>query len=375
MIIMALDHIRDYFHAGAFVNDPADLKSTTYLLFFTRWITHFCAPVFVLLSGVSAFISGRRRTKKDLSLFLLKRGFFLIVLEISILNFAWNFNIHFTYFGLQVIWMLGLCMICLAGLIHLPKKIILIIGIVLVAGHNLLDNFHIEGNTVEAFVWGLLHERKLFIFGDVRVRSAYPLLPWIGLMALGYLLGNIFTPEFGAERRKKILIGIGSISIALFIVLRYINIYGDLIPWSSQRSVGFSFLSFINVTKYPPSLDYLLITIGPALIFLAFTENISNRFSKIISVYGRVPMFYYLVHIYTIHLLALVAAAATGFDWKDMTSFTMGIHSVPNLKTYGFGLGIVYVIWISIVAALYPLCKWYDNYKTIHREKWWLSYL
>jgi uncharacterized membrane protein len=270
--------------------------------------------------------------------------------------------------------MLGICMICLGGFIHLPTKMILIIGIILVAGHNLLDNFHIAGNSAGAFAWGLLHERKLFAFGDIHIRSAYPLLPWIGLMAMGYCLGNIFIPGFDAERRKKILIYTGSIAVVLFVVLRYINIYGNLTPWSYQRSAEFSFLSFMNVTKYPPSLDYLLITVGPALIFLALTENISNRVTKIISVYGRVPMFYYLIHIYVIHLLATLAAALTGYDWKDMTSFTMGIHPVPNLKTYGFSLGIVYLIWISIITALYPLCKWYDRYKTNHREKWWFIY-
>ena len=175
--------------------------------------------------------------------------------------------------------------------------------------------------------------------------------------------------------RKRILIYLGSASVLLFIILRFINMYGDLVPWSQQSSGVFSFLSFINVTKYPPSLDYLLITAGPALLFLAFTENLSNWFTKIISTYGRVPMFYYVIHIYAVHFLAILAAVLTGYRWTDMTSFTRGIHFVANLKGYGFSLGIVYLIWIGIVVSLYPICKWYDEYKIKHREKWWLSYL
>jgi uncharacterized membrane protein len=375
MIIMALDHVRDYFHTQAFIYDPTDIDKTSLLLFFTRWITHFCAPVFMLLAGISAFISGQKKTKKELSLFLIKRGLWLIFLELTILNFAWFFNIHFSYIALQVIWALGVSMICLSGLIYLPKKAILFIGLILVAAHNLLDNFHVPGNNLEAFGWDILHERRLLTFGNININTSYPLMPWIGLMALGYCLGNIFTAGFDAEKRKRILIYSGSASVLLFIILRFINIYGDLIPWSQQSSGVFSFLSFMNVTKYPPSLDYLLITAGPALFFLAFTENLSNWFTKIISTYGRVPLFYYLIHIYIIHLLAMLAAALTGYGWTDMTSFTKGIHFVTSLKGYGFSLGIVYLIWITVVVSLYPICKWYDGYKIKHKEKWWLSYL
>jgi uncharacterized membrane protein len=375
MIIMALDHVRDYFHADAFVYDPTDIQKTTVLLFFTRWVTHFCAPVFMLLAGTSAFISGQKKTKKELSLFLLKRGVWLVFLELTVLDFAWFFNINFSYIGLQIIWALGVCMICLSGLIYLPKKAILFIGLVLVAAHNLLDSFHVSGNSLEAFGWGILHERRIFTYGNINISTSYPLLPWIGLMALGYCLGNIFTAGFDAEKRKRILIYLGSASVLLFIILRFINIYGDLIPWSQQSSGTFSFLSFINVTKYPPSLDYLLITAGPALLFLAFTENPLNWFTKIISTYGRVPLFYYLIHIYIIHLLAMLAAVLTGYRWTDMTSFTRGLHFVTHLKGYGFSLGIVYLIWITVVVSLYPICKRYDEYKTKNREKWWLSYL
>lgn len=204
---------------------------------------------------------------------------------------------------------------------------------------------------------------------------AYPILPWIGVMALGYCLGELFSNNYDAVKRRKLLLTIGSCSLILFVILRSINVYGNLKPWMGQPSAIFSFLSFINVTKYPPSLDYILLTEGVALIFLSLTENISNRLTRFISVYGRVPMFYYLLHIYLIHIVALMAAVLTGFQWTDMTSFDTWISYMPNLKGYGFNLGIVYLIWIAIVLFLYPICKWYDGYKSSHRDKWWLSYL
>ena len=194
-------------------------------------------------------------------------------------------------------------------------------------------------------------------------------------MALGYCLGGIFANGFNAQRRKKILLQLGVVSLVLFIIVRSINVYGNLQPWTHQATPIRTFLSFIKISKYPPSLDYLLVTEGIAFIFLALTENVSNRFSRIISVYGRVPMFYYLVHIYLIHLTALLAAMLIGYRWTDMTSFNTWINYMPNLQGYGFSLGTVYLIWIIIVAVLYPLCKSYDRYKSAHREKWWLSYL
>src|ERR1700722_7940025 len=308
MIIMALDHTRDYFNADAFIYDPLDLQKTTVLLFFTRWITHFCAPIFVLLAGTSAFISGQRKTKKELSVFLVKRGLWLIFLELTIVNFSWFFNIHFTFILLAVIWTLGICMICLAGLIFLPRKMILCIGIILVAVHNLLDHTHFPDNNFMGFLWGFLHDQKMFPEGHYNILMAYPILPWIGVMALGYCLGELFSSGYDPAKRRKLLLTIGSCSLILFVILRGINVYGNLKPWVGQPSAVFSFLSFINVTKYPPSLDYILLTEGIALIFLSLTENISNGLTRFISVYGRVPMFYYLLHIYLIHIVALLAA-------------------------------------------------------------------
>jgi uncharacterized membrane protein len=375
MIIMALDHTRDYFSADAFMFDPTDLNKTTLLLYFTRWITHLCAPIFVLLAGTSAFISGQRKTKKELASFLVKRGLWLIFLELTIVNFAWFFNIHFTFLLLAVIWILGVSMIFLAGLIFLPRKMILFVGLILVFGHNLLDNIHFPGHDTAGFLWGLLHDRKNFTFGHITVMEAYHIIPWIGVMALGYCLGGLYATGFDAAKRQKILLRLGTLSILLFIIVRSFNVYGNLLPWSKQSSPLLTFLSFMNISKYPPSLDYLLITEGIGLVFLSLTENVSNRLTRIISVYGRVPMFYYLLHLYFIHIFAMLAAVLTGFRWTDMTGFTTWISAMPNLRGYGFSLGVVYLIWISIVVMLYPLCKMYDKYKAAHKEKWWLSYL
>ena len=375
MIIMALDHVRDYFHAGAYLYDPLDLDKTSAALFFTRWITHFCAPVFMFLAGTSAFMVGQKKTKKELSVFLLTRGLWLVLLELTLVNFEWNFDISFTNIYFIVIWALGISMIALAGLIHLPIKLILLIGIVIVAGHNLLDNIHVPGNTVKAFGWSLLHDEKFFNWNGKNVLIGYPVIPWIGIMALGYCLGTLYTPVFSAERRKKILLMIGGSAVALFILIRLLNTYGDLSHWSQQPSAFYTVLSFIKVTKYPPSLLYALMTLGPAVLFLAFAENIKNPLSKVISVYGRVPMFYYLLHIFFIHIFTLVAAGLfTSFSWK-VWILNEPLWFTQTLKGYGFSLGIVYLVWLTIVIGLYPLCKWYDRYKTNHKEKLWLSYL
>ena len=375
MIIMALDHVRDYFHADAYLYDPLDLDKTSVALFFTRWITHFCAPVFMFLAGTSAFLVGQKKTKKELSIFLLTRGIWLVLLELTLVNFGWNFDISFTNIYFIVIWALGISMIVLAGLIHLPYKLILLIGILIVAGHNLFDTIHVQGNTLRAFGWSLLHDSNFFNWNGKNVLIGYPVIPWIGIMALGYCLGALYTPAFSAEKRKKILLIIGGSAIALFILVRFLNGYGDRAHWSQQSSTFNTFLSFLKVSKYPPSFLYALVTLGPAIIFLALSENIKGSFSKIISVYGRVPMFYYLLHIFFIHILTMLAAALfTDFSWK-VWILKEPLWFTETLKGYGFSLGIVYLVWLGIVIGLYPLCKWYDRYKQNHKEKWWLSYL
>lgn len=370
MIIMALDHVRDYFHADSLRFEPTDLEHTNVLLFFTRWITHFCAPVFVFLAGTSAFLSGQRKTKKQLSVFLLTRGLWLIFLEVTIVNFAWSFNIKLPFIGLAVIWALGISMIALAAMIHLPKILILVVGIVIVFGHNLLDNIHFDG-----FLWSALHEANIFRLNDSHlIRTAYPVLPWIGIMTLGYCFGSLYTNAFTEAMRKKWLLSIGAVTIALFIIIRAINIYGDPIPWSVQNSATFTFLSLLNTFKYPPSLLFILMTLGPAMIFLAFTEKNSNRLTRPVIHIGRVPMFYYILHLYLIHVIAMFAAEFSGFNWSDMI-LQRRTWVDPQLKGYGFSLGVTYLVWIGIVLLLYPLCKFYNKYKTANKGKWWLSYL
>jgi uncharacterized membrane protein len=369
MIIMALDHVRDYFHADAFLFNPLDLQKTSVVLFATRWITHLCAPVFVFLAGTSAFLVGSRKGKRELSSFLFKRGLWLLVLEFTVINFAWFFNINFELMALTVIWALGVSMIVLGVAIHLPFKVILALGVILVFGHNLLDSIHID-----SVWWSLLHEQSGFQFGHFFVFVGYPLLPWIGTMFLGYCFGSLYLPSVNSDQRKKLLLQLGIAATLLFVVLRITDVYGEPYKWTTQENGAFTFLSFMNVTKYPPSLLYLLITLGPSLIFLALSENLKGRVAQYVISLGRVPMFYYIVHIAFVHFIALFAAKATGFDFSDMV-FNTWVTDSPDLKGYGFSLGVTYLVWIAVVLILMPLCIWYDQYKIRNKEKWWLSYL
>jgi uncharacterized membrane protein len=374
MIIMALDHVRDYFHTDAFLFNPLDLEKTNVAIFATRWITHFCAPVFVFLAGTSAFLVGQRKGKRELTNFLLTRGIWLVILEFTIINISWFFNFKFTFFALTVIWALGVGMIVLALAVHLPFKLILAIAIVLVAGHNLLDSIHLEGDNILSFTWKVLHEAALVKFPHFALFIGYPLLPWTGIMLLGYCLGVLYIPSVDPVFRKKRLYLFGFSAVLAFFILRAINVYGDPVPWTVQSNSLYTFLSFLNVAKYPPSLSYALITLGPSLLFLPVSEKYSGKLVNIVTALGRVPMFYYIVHLYVIHLLALVAAVATGFTVSDMV-FDTWVTDSPNLKGYGFSLGVVYIIWIVLVLSLIPLCLWYDKYKRKHRDKRWLSYL
>jgi uncharacterized membrane protein len=376
IVIMALDHVRDYFHAGNFLYDPTDMAQTTAPVFFTRWITHFCAPVFVFLAGTSAFLVGERKTKKELSAFLFKRGLWLMLLEVVVISFAWNFNPHYTTFRLQVIWILGLSMVCMSALIYLPPKIILATGLLILFTHNLFDNMHVTGNNFSSFLLAELHERKRFHFGSHFVTTGYSLLPWLSTMMLGYCFGALYKKDMDAAKRKKNLWVIGGVAIAVFILVRGINVYGDMKPWETQPSFIMTIFSFLNVTKYPPSLVYTLMTLGPALVALALLEKPLNQFGKIIIVFGRVPLFFYILHLFLIHLLAIIAVVASGRPWTDMIFTTMqNAKDSPWLTGYGFSLAGTYLVWITVVLLLYPLCKWYDRYKSNHKDKWWLSYL
>jgi uncharacterized membrane protein len=371
MVIMALDHTRDYFHNAAFFFDPSNPGLTTVPIFLTRWITNYCAPVFCFLAGLSAFFVGRRKNTKELSLFLLKRGLWLVFIEMTIVNFAWYFDIQFRTPGLLVIWSLGISMLVLSALVHLPYKAILIFSIVLIFGHNVLDPIHFEGN----MFWAALHDMRIFkLSGGNLFYIDYPIIPWIAVMSLGYCFGKLYEPTFDQAKRRKFLTILGVSSIVLFIIVRGINRYGDPVQWKEYNTTIQTVMSFLAATKYPPSLSYLLLTLGPALLILANSENLKGRIVNFFCTFGRVPFFYYILHLYLIHILALIVAQLTGFGWKSMI-LTDWVVMVPDLKGYGFDLWAVYVVWVLVIALLYPLCRKFDIYKLNHKEKWWLSYL
>jgi len=372
MIIMAIDHVRDYFHYDAFYYSPTDLTQTSPFIFFTRFITHYCAPVFVFLAGLSGYLSGTRKSKKEHALFLLKRGLWLILVELFIIVFFRTFNPTYPYVQLQVIWAIGFSMIVLSALVFLKRIYIVLIAALLVGGHNLLDPIHMQGNGLWSFLWAVLHESKHFQFGHFHVYAQYPVLPWIGIMAMGYCCGSLYNKGYSSKKRKRQLLSIGLLAVTLFVALRWNNLYGDPSVWSPQKSSLFSFLSFINVTKYPPSLLYSLITIGPALIFLSVSEKLLSRVGKEIKIFGGVPMFYYLAHILLIHILAAIAGAITGYP--EIFVLRNRIYDIPALRGYGFNLATVYLVWAVLIIILYPFCKWFNYYKKTH-DYWWLSYL
>jgi uncharacterized membrane protein len=373
IIIMAIDHVRGYFHGYTFRFSPTDLDHTSPAIFFTRWITHFCAPAFVFLAGTSASMMSQRKSITELSTFLRTRGLWLVFVELTIMNIGWYFNPSFSFFSLGVIWALGISMIVLSALIHLPFKLILAIGLIILFGHNLLDGISIDGNSPKAFAWAVIHVSRRFDFGNPNVNAQYPVLPWIGIMALGYAAGSLYNKETSQAVRRKYLLTIGISAILLFVVVRAMNFYGDLLPWAVQNSTMYSMLSFLNTTKYPPSLLYSLMTLGPALVFLALMERPLGKWSGPILHFGRVPMFFYVLHIFLIHILATIAIVLTGGNWHD-TIIRDGLKKF-HPPGYGFSLPVVYLVWVAVILIMYPLCKWYDKYKMNHKDKWWLSYL
>ena len=370
MVIMALDHTRDYFHNAAFIFDPTDPLLTDVPLYFTRWITHYCAPAFSFLAGISAYLVGRRKSGKELSSFLLKRGLWLVIIEITVVNFSWYFDIHFGFVSLLVIWSLGISMIILAALIHLPSKMILLFSLLVIFGHNLLDYIPVE----KSIFWSILHERGAFVLSDhLELLIAYPIIPWAGVMSLGYYFGSFYDKTLEPQKRQQLFSRIGVLTVLLFMLIRFINLYGNPSHWKSFETIQQTLFSFFDPLKYPPSLSYLLMTLGPTLLFLAYAEKWKGKVVEFFSVFGRVPFFYYIIHIYVIHLFAMILAELTGFGWQKMM-LTDWVTNSKDLVGYGLDLWLVYVIWIGIVLMLYPLCKKFGAYKLGHKEKWWLSY-
>jgi uncharacterized membrane protein len=375
MLIMAIDHIRDFFHGSP---EPTDLAVTTPILFFTRWITHFCAPTFVFLSGTSAFLAGTRRTRGQLSAFLITRGLWLLVVEIGLITFAITLNPFYNVLILQVIWAIGGSMILLGILVRLRASLgfIGLIGVIIFFGHNIIDKVNF-GHVTQTFWWRLLLSTNGFgAFYPTGVNRgilmAYALLPWTGVMMLGYVFGMLYKSSYDAVKRRKILLNSGLALLALFFLFRYFNIYGDPAPWAIQKTTSLSIISFFNVTKYPCSLLYLCMTLGAALIILALTEHVKNKFTAILIVFGNVPFFYYLCHWYLMRLFTIIIFFVQGYNSSQIVNPKQPLLFQPD--GFGFNLFGVYVLWIIIITILYFPCRWFSNYKKTHRQ-WWLSYL
>ncbi len=378
IVIMALDHVRDYFHAGAFRFDPLDPAQTTPLLYATRWITHLCAPTFVFLAGVSAFLqTAKGKSGSALAGFLLTRGLWLIVLELTVLSFGWSFGFPYPLF-LQVIWAIGWSMVALSALVFLPRVAVLAVGLMIVCGHNLLDPLTPEQFGGGGVFWTLLHEGGLVTIGGQPIGlAAYPILPWIGVMAVGYGAGPLFLMPAQARDRK--LIGVGLAMIALFLVLRGFNLYGNPETgeqsWNEQPNLGAQFMSFFDVQKYPPSLMFLMVTLGISMLLLALLRRLKGPAAHMLLVFGAVPLFFYVLHIYLAHALAIAANAAMGRDASGMFGFLVNTFTAPErMEGLGVSLPWVYVAWLVVLALLYPLCRYWAALKRRRRD-WWLSYL
>lgn len=371
MLIMALDHVRDFFHDQAMQDDPLNLQTTSPALFFTRWITHYCAPIFVFLSGVSAFISGQRKTKAELSSFLIKRGLWLVIVELLIISLAITFDPLYHIFVLQVIWAIGWSMIILGLLVRTSYKTILVVGLVLFLGHNVFDFFpQVRSSKVMELLftspgafWNLTADRFVMV--------AYAVLPWTGIMLLGYAFGKLFSQAISDASRRKFLLYTGLALLAIFAILRVTNLYGDPGEWSRQKNGFYTFLSFINVTKYPVSLQYGCMTLGVAVLSLLALEKAKGKLAEFMMVYGKVPFFYYVLHFYLIHTLCVILFFAEGRTTAEILDPQSPFLFRPI--DFGYSLPVVYLVWLGVILILYYPCKWFVGVKA-RRKEWWLSY-
>jgi uncharacterized membrane protein len=374
--VMALDHVRDFFMTAA-VQDPTADPATGPLLFATRWITHFCAPTFVFLAGTSAGLMASRKSPMELASLLFTRGLWLLVLEVLVISTAASFSPAGvdgfggrTFINLQVLWAIGASMVILAGAQFMGRRACLAIGAAVLLCHNLLDASWpaAMASASTAPVWAALHSRQFYDVGPFAIFFNYPLLPWIGVMFLGYGAAGLF--ELPAKQRDQRLLRIGVSLVIAFILLRALNVYGDPRPWESHTSsTAASIMSFLATTKYPPSLLYILMTLGPAAIACAFAERWRGSLKDVLVTFGRAPLAFYVAHLYLIHTLALLLGIAQGFAAEQ---FLTPYRFFP--KGFGVGLPEVYVIWIAVVIVLYPVCSWVAAVKA-RRQDWWLSYV
>lgn len=373
MVIMALDHVRDFFHTDALVSNPLDPAGTTPILYFTRWITHLCAPIFVFLSGTSIYLAGMRKTRRQQSAFLFKRGLWLILIELVVMSFGFTFDPGFSFIVLQVIWAIGISMVILALLVWLPLPVIFFIGILICFGHNLLDIGEAQRQGQVGVLWSILHRPAFYQLGSGRTFGIlYPFLPWTGIMIMGYCLGKWYEPAVEASARRRRLALTGLALIIFFMALRAMNSYGDPSPWAKGATDLRTFFSFMNVQKYPPSLLFSSITLGIGLLLLAWFESVRGAAANVLNTYGRVPLFYFIVHFYLIHFACMILFFVEGYGPESIRSPNSLFLFRP--VEFGYPLWVVYLMWAALVALLYPLCKWYDRYKSAHTH-WWLSYL
>ena len=378
IIIMAIDHVRDYTSFAAISFEPTDLSRTTIALFFTRWITHFCAPVFAFTAGIGAFLWYQRgHSKSELSRFLFTRGLWLVFLEFTAMRFIMLFQWRFRgeVIILLVLWMLGLSMVALAALVHLPTKVLAPLSLALIATHNLFDGIDPARFGRLSPLWDILHQQAAFPFHGAIFFVVYPLIPWIAVMAAGFCLGSVML--WDSARRQNFLLRTGIAVSVAFVLLRAWNHYGDPAPWSHQSSALFTFLSFLNTTKYPPSLLFLLMTLGPALIALAFLQRANFSPNHPVMVFGRVPFFFFLLHFSLAHLIA-VALGALRYGPRHFLLLAPPSLGGPRdafPPGYGFSLPVVFLIWLTVILVSYPVCRWYAGVKNRRRDLWWLSYL
>ena len=363
ILFMLLDHVRETFLLHRQVSDPMSIDSTEPALFISRTLAHLCAPVFVLLTGLSAYLYGEKyQGRGDVAAFLFKRGLFLVVLEFTLVNFAWTFQLPPSVIYMQVIWAIGVSMIALAALVWLPRPLLIGLALVIIGGHNLLDGVHFAAGSAWHIPWTILHERSWIEVSDtLRLRTTYPVLPWIGVIALGYSLGPWFTGAMPAARRQRYLLLAGICALVGFGVLRTINGYGEA-PWHSHDSPVQTWMSFFNITKYPPSLLFLALTLGVGLLLLlAFERAGQRRWIDILAVFGAAPMFFYLLHLYVLKVLYVMGVALFGLN--------QGTH-------FGFdNVGAVWLVALLLPLALYLPVRWFAGLKARRRDIAWLKYL
>jgi len=373
---MALDHTRDFFHLGGMGSKPMDADTTNVFLFFTRWITHFCAPTFLFLSGISAYLSSKNKQTKEASNFLIKRGLWLVLADAVLISFALTFNPFYNIVFLTVIWAIGWSMILLGILSRISHRLVFIVGLILFFGHNLLNYVTLpDQNSFGGGLIGLLLTSRatmIPIGTDHILIIAYAVLPWAGAMLLGFSVGKWYNFDFDAGKRRSYLFYSGSFLFILFIVLRYFGWYGNPTPRKEYADLLKSIFSFLDLSKYPPSLQFYGMTLGLSLMFLSVMEKVENRLTKVLTVYGKVPFFYYVLHLYLLHFMVVVVFFLKGFGMNDIKHPDSPFLFVP--PTFGFSLPIVYICWLTAVAILYKPCQWFQQYKISHAQ-WWLKYL